>query len=212
MHMKTNKGSVLAIVLIVVLIVLTGGFAYLAGKKGNTNPTSPSQNYSVNIPSTDENVETNTNVVPNATSTTPVNTQTNNVNTAPKTGVSHCGLTINSPQPNSVIHSNVPVNFSGVIDNTNSGANGCSWGMFEGQAGTAQLWHKDGGVWGMINSPKIIKVTNWMTNGPIPFTVSVDFNNSGPGFASGLPMKVVFTEENPSGGTADTLEFPLVFQ
>lgn len=123
---------------------------------------------------------------------------------------SHCGFIIYSPLQNSTIRSNIPVVFSGIIHNAQ--AVGCSWTMFEGQAGTAQLWHKDGGIWGKIGPEKTISVTNWMTTGPVPFTVSLGFDNTNPGFVSGMPMKVVFTEENPSGGTPDTLTFPLLFQ
>ncbi|MFZ2205157.1 MAG: hypothetical protein WAV23_01025 [Minisyncoccia bacterium] len=141
------------------------------------------------------------------------NNQIKNTPSTQESVVSHCGMTINSPSLNSVIHSNVPVVISGVIDNTNTQTEGCSWTLFEGEAGTAQLWHKDGGIWGTIGPVKIIPVTNWMTTGPVPFTISLGFDNTNPGFVSGMPMKVVFTEENPSGeGVADSLEFPLIFQ
>ena len=58
--------------------------------------------------------------------------------------VSKCGLTILSPAPNTAISSNVPLVFSGVIDNSQAQTLGCQRGMFEGQAGTAQLYYKNG--------------------------------------------------------------------
>lgn len=208
--MKTNKGSVLMIALIIFLLVTAGGVTYYSVKK-KTAEVLPAQNIDFNSENT--NLNTTPKTTPTTPTTTPVNNQTNNTNTVHEVVMSPCGITITSPAPDSIIHSNTPVVFSGVINNSNAATVGCSWTMFEGEAGTAQLWHKDGGVWGKINSPQIIHVTNWMTTGPVPFTVSVSFNNSGPGFASGLPMKVVFTEENPSGeGIPDTIEIPLIFQ
>ena len=58
--------------------------------------------------------------------------------------VSKCGLTIISPAPNTTISSNMPLVFSGVIDNSQAQTLGCQRGMFEGQAGTAQLYYKNG--------------------------------------------------------------------
>lgn len=215
--MKTNKGSALIVGLILFLVIMAGVATLYSSNKKNTNTSVTQKLGTENKLTANENANivvtsTNTTTTPKTTPATPVNTPVGNSVTIQKTSMSHCGFTINSPQSNSVIHSNIPVVFSGVINNSNTATVGCSWTMFEGQAGTAQLWHKDGGVWGKINSEKIINVSNWMTTGPVPFTVSVDFNNSGPGFASGLPMKVVFTEENPSSGVADILEFPLIFQ
>lgn len=126
--------------------------------------------------------------------------------------VGSCGLKIYAPALNSTISSNVPVVFSGVIDNTDAQTLGCQWTMFEWQAGNAQLYYKNGNTRWPIGVLNIIHVANWMTTGPEPFTVSVVFNNSNAGFQPGTPMKVTFTEENPSGAAADTFDFPLVLQ
>lgn len=123
-----------------------------------------------------------------------------------------CGLKIYTPALHSAILSNVPVIFSGVIDNTDSQSLGCQRTMFEWQAGTAQLYYQNGTVWWPIGVPHIIQVDNWMTTGPEPFMVSIAFNNTNVWFQPGTPMKVVFTEENPSGWTPDIFEFPLVLQ
>lgn len=131
----------------------------------------------------------------------------------PVTLYSHCGLIIDGPVANST--ASFPVTIHGAVDNNNASTLGCSWTMFEGQAGTAQLYYWDQGNnnWQSVNTPFIIPVTNWMTLGPVPFSMTVNFNNGGLGLSSGNLMKITFTEENPSGvGTIDTFDLPLVLQ
>lgn len=137
----------------------------------------------------------------------------NNSNTPPAALASHCGLIIDGPAINSV--TTFPVTIHGAIDNNYASTLGCAWTMFEGQAGTAQVYYWDQGNnnWQAVNTPFVIPVSNWMTLGPVAFAVTVNFNNNGLGLSSGNLMKVTFTEENPSGqGTADTLDWPLVLQ
>jgi hypothetical protein len=113
---------------------------------------------------------------------------------------------------NSAIYSNTPVIFSGVIDNTDAQSLWCQWTMFEGQAGNVQLYYKNGNTRWPIGARVMISVANRMTTGPEPFTVSVQFNNTNAWFQSGTLMKATFTEENPSGVTPDTFDFPLILQ
>lgn len=202
--MKKNKGSVLITMLLFVLVVLAIGGAYYFGKNSSDVLKDASDSL------VKETQKQNEKVVADTEKNADIKKEDNAKNT--NAVVSKCGFSINSPALNSPIYSNTPLTFSGIVDNTNSQALGCNWTMFEGEAGIAQLYYKNGNTWGPINTVKIIKVTNWMTAGPVPFTVSVNFNNSGPGFSNNTPMKVIFTENNPSGATPDTLEFPLVFK
>ena len=124
--------------------------------------------------------------------------------------LSHCGLTINYPTPTSTV--SFPVTISGTIDNNNASTLGCSWTMYEGQAGTAQLYFLENNNWHQINTPFILHVSDWMTLGPVLFSVIINFNNNWIGLSSGTPMKIIFTEENPSGTTPDTLTLPIILQ
>ncbi len=126
---------------------------------------------------------------------------------------SYCGLTIDGPAANST--NAFPLIIHGMVDNNNATALGCSWTMFEGQAGTAQLyyWSQNGSNWQALGNPVPVPVTNWMSLGPVPFAVTVTFSNGGLGLLPGNLMKVTFTEENPSGeGTPDSYDLPLVLQ
>ncbi|MFA6397414.1 MAG: hypothetical protein WDK96_01020 [Candidatus Paceibacterota bacterium] len=186
--MNKNKGfAPILIVLVVVALLVVGGVMYFSGK--NSDKLAQDKD---NVLNTDNNLD---------------NKDQGGIQT-----LSNCGFTINSPVPNSTISSNVPVVFNGVVDNTNYQTTGCRWTMFEGEAGTAQLYYQNGNNWGPIGIINLIPVSNWMTLGPVPFTASVIFNNGGIGLQSGTLMKVVFTENDPSGATPDTLEFPLVLQ
>lgn len=190
--------------MLIVLVILVIAVAYYMGKNSGNVLKDVSENLTKETQKQNEKVAAYTEK--NADVKKEDNTKTTNA------VISKCGFSINSPALNSSIYSNTPLTFSGVIDNTNYQTNGCRWTMFEGQAGTAQLYYKNGNTWGTINTAKIIKVTDWMTAGPVPFTVVVSFNNTGPGFPNNTPMKVVFTEDYPSGATPDTLEFSLIFK
>ena len=123
-------------------------------------------------------------------------------------GTNKCGLFINSPVANAIVR--FPLGVYGVVDQSVSG---CTWQMFEGQAGTAQLYFKNtNDVWQAIGSSAPIMVGDW-TADSTNFTVVLNFNNSGIGLAHGTQMKVVLTEANPSGiGISDKIEIPLVLK
>ena len=122
-----------------------------------------------------------------------------------------CGLTVANPTNNSKVA--FPLTVNGVVDNRNASKLGCSWTMFEGDAGTAQMyfrWLEHGVVrWSPVGQEAKMLVNNWMTTGPENFTATLNFNNEGIGLPAGTPMKVVFTEETGSGlPPIDTFELP----
>lgn len=120
-----------------------------------------------------------------------------------------CGLTVTSHSPNSKVA--FPLNIKGVIDNSNSQQNGCSWIIFEGQAGTAQIYFKDSNdEWKKLGEPKPIMAPDW-TSTNVLFSVGLNFNNEGIGLPNGTELKVLFTEENVSGlPPVDTYELFLI--
>ena len=121
----------------------------------------------------------------------------------------NCGLVVTSPIPKSSV--TFPLVIKGVVDNSDREKLGCSWQMFEGQAGTAEIYFKDGNnEWKKLGTTVPVPVENWMSVKTF-FSVSLNFNNEGIGLPTGTPMKVVFTEENASGiPPVDTYELPLV--
>lgn len=139
------------------------------------------------------------------TTSIPTPTPTQNVTVVPN---GTCGLTIFSHSVNSRV--NFPLMISGVVDNTNMNTLECSWLMFEGQAGSAQLYYKsplDG--WKPIGAQIPVPVQNWMST---KTTFMVTFTNPIIDLVSGTELKVVFTEDNASGlPPIDTYELPLVY-
>ncbi len=123
---------------------------------------------------------------------------------------SNCGFTVTSIKPNEQV--TFPITVAGTIDNSNKSST-CKWQMFEGQGGFAQLLYnyKSEG-WTKIGAPTPIKATNWMSD-KTTFTVNFAFMNKGDSLPSGVPMKILFTEENPSGmGNVDIFELPIVIK
>lgn len=121
---------------------------------------------------------------------------------------SHPSVTVTSPIANSRV--TFPLVVTGIINNTNrTGASG--WGMFEGEAGDAQLYFYNGFSWQAIGTPAIMKVDNWMTT-ITRFNATLNFNNNGVGLQIGAPMKIIFGENDPSGlRPLQTFELPIVF-
>jgi hypothetical protein len=121
--------------------------------------------------------------------------------------LSHCGLTVNSPLGGGLVSSTAPISVTAVVDNTNMQALGCSWTVFEAQAGTIELKDGNGTVLGF---GLLTTTQDWMTASPVTYTGQVTSNSV---FAPGTPLTLVFTEENPSGdGIPDTLVVPVVVQ
>jgi len=123
-----------------------------------------------------------------------------------------CGLTVTSHSPKSKV--GFPLVIKGVVDNSNSKANGCSWQMFEGQAGIAQIYFKSSdNEWKKLGESKSVIAENLPTMNSMNslFSVGLNFNNEGIGLPNGTELKVVFTEENASGmPPVDTYELPFV--
>ncbi len=118
----------------------------------------------------------------------------------------HCGLTINSPTANSKV--SFPLTVTGTVNNNNSSTLGCSWTMFEGQAGTAHLYRWNNG-WQSVGNDIVLPVSNWMTTGPVSFSIAIP----NAGLSSGTNLKITFTEENPSDNPpVDTLDLFLSVQ
>lgn len=88
----------------------------------------------------------------------------------------------------------------GTIDNTSSE---CNWIKFEGQAGLAQLYFEYEDKWQPVGQAQPILVEDWMSD-MTDFSVEVGFNNEGIGLdPNEVPIKIVFTEEDPSGMGVD---------
>jgi hypothetical protein len=123
------------------------------------------------------------------------------------TGASSCGLAVTSIDTNEAV--TFPITVTGNVDNTNSKNLGCRWQMFEGQAGSAQLYYQEGSVWTKISSQVPVTVADWMSD-KTTFSAKFPFQNKGEPLPAGTKMKIVFTEDNASGtGTVDKLEFPI---
>ncbi len=116
----------------------------------------------------------------------------------PSLPVSHCGLTVNSPLAGSTV--SFPLSVSATVDNTQSQSLGCSWTVFEAQAGSVTVKDANGNVLGQ----SYLKTTgNWMTTGPVVFTATIA-TLTNPSYTG--PLTIVFEEEDVSGqGNPDTL-------
>jgi hypothetical protein len=121
-----------------------------------------------------------------------------------------CGFFVTSPSPNEKV--NFPLTIKGAVDNSSRQSKGCSWQMFEGQAGVADLYFKDANnKWQQLNTSKPVPVENWMSTSTV-FSVVLNFSNEGINLPAGTSLKVVFTEDNASGmPPVDTFELPLIF-
>lgn len=123
-----------------------------------------------------------------------------------------CGLIVTSIQPNTQV--SFPLTIQGTIDNSNSQNLGCSWQMFEGQAGLAQLYYNyENSGWKPIGVSSHVQVSDW-TATRTSFSTTLNFNNGGIGIPGGTPMKISFTEENASGipGAADIFDLSVVLR
>ena len=132
------------------------------------------------------------------------------VESTPVTTNGKCGLIVSSVSPNDTV--NFPLNITGEIDNTSSSSTGCSWTMFEGQAGTAQLYFNYNNLsWEKVGPLTPISVENW-TSEKTSFSVKLSFDTKHIEIATSTKLKVIFTEENSSGiPSSDTYELPLIF-
>lgn len=118
----------------------------------------------------------------------------------------HCGITISNPTPTQAVTFPLTVN---AIVNNSAATDGCTWSLFEGQAGTVELKDQNGATLAkmpMQTPPQ----TDWMTNGPVPFSAILTPSQAIP---SGTPLSLTFSEEDASGmGNSDTFSFTIVAQ
>ncbi len=114
-----------------------------------------------------------------------------------------CGLTVSSPLSNTAV--TAPVAVTAIVNNSNP--QGCTWTVFEAQAGSVALIDSSGNT---IGTSVLSTSDDWMTSGPVPYTASITPTRA---LISGEALSLVFTEEDVSGmGNVDTLSVPLVAQ
>lgn len=120
-----------------------------------------------------------------------------------------CALSFENVKPGDTV--TFPLEIQGTIDNSMA-ETGCRWVMFEGQAGTAQLYYDNAGLgWDPIGKPEIVKVENWMSVNS-PFSVTINYANQGRGMPSGTKFKIRFSEENPSGEQSQSYDLPVTLK
>jgi hypothetical protein len=132
----------------------------------------------------------------------PVEAPTNGGPTA-TTPASKCGLTVNSPLPASTV--TFPLSINATVDNTQSTTLGCSWTVFEAQAGPIKI--KDGS--GNTLATGVLATTaNWMTTSPTIYTAMISAL-SNPSYVG--PLSIIFEEDNPADfPNPDTLTLSVV--
>ncbi len=115
-----------------------------------------------------------------------------------------CGLTIVSPAPQTVVSFPLPIHV--IVDNTQAQALGCSWTVFEAQAGNVKVFDQNSQEVGFST---LTTTEDWMTANPV--------NYYGTLVLAGTPasnnLTLVFTEDNPSGeGPIDTFTMSVTKQ
>lgn len=118
--------------------------------------------------------------------------------------IASCGITVTSPLSNTTVA--FPLSVSAIVDNTNASALGCSWTVFEAQAGVVKVMN------GMtqVGMGLLMTASDWMTTAPVAYTANVTLSSA---VVSGTPLTLVIEEENPSGeGTPSTIVIPVVAQ
>ena len=118
-----------------------------------------------------------------------------------------CGLTVSEPTPNEEVV--FPLTVNAVVDNTLSGALGCSWTVFEAQAALIEVMDSDNNK---VGQGLLTTNEDWMTTGPVNFTSVISLDD---GVSSGEELTLIFNEEDPSDGEAgvpSVLEIPVVAQ
>jgi hypothetical protein len=116
---------------------------------------------------------------------------------------SHCGLTIDSPLPGSTV--TFPLIIDATIDNTQSAALGCSWGVFEAIGGSVTLKDQSGTTLAQV---PLQAGGDWMTTAPTPYSATFA-TISNPSYTG--PLSIIFTEDNAADApNPDTLTLSVV--
>lgn len=158
----------------------------------------------------------------NSTSTGNVSGNGNGGNDDTERYTQKCGLKVTFPTIGTT--ASFPLPIKGIIDNRNRTTLGCSWTVFEAQAGTVrafaninnQGW-KSVSYWadnqsGAIAGPIPLMTTgDWMTESPVNVSGTVWLDPKVGKIPVGTPMKLVIEEEDPSGMGGETLEIPFVY-
>lgn len=98
----------------------------------------------------------------------------------------YCAFHSLTPEPGSHVKSSV--NISVLIDNTNTDC--APWVVFEGQAGTVSLYNENDKL---LDTGVLTTTSDWTTGFPVTYSASLS------NFVYTGRVKLVFTEENPSG-------------
>ncbi len=131
--------------------------------------------------------------------------------TPPAPLASGCGLTITAPENGA--QAVFPLTITGKVNNVMAKTTGCGWTIFEGQAGTAQLYLSYiNDTWIPVEgSSAVVKVV-----GDVGTTTSVktviNFDNKKYGLPAKSKMRIVFYEEDAKGdGSGDRVNLDLMF-
>lgn len=121
--------------------------------------------------------------------------------------VSTCGFKVTTLAPNTKVYN--PIVIRGTITRNSTD---CTWKSFEGQAGIAQMYYNSGQGWQKAGPSSVISTENENSNGAA-WMVPINFLTNPRTLPVGTPLKLVFTEENPSGtSAAHTYELPLSYR
>lgn len=116
---------------------------------------------------------------------------------------SHCGLTINSPLTGSTV--TFPLTINAMVDNTAATTLGCSWGVFEANAGSVVIKDTNGNV---LAQSYLATTANWMTVNPTVYNATIP-SLSNPSYTGALT--IMFTEDNSADiPNPDTLSIQVV--
>lgn len=125
----------------------------------------------------------------NNKATAPTNTGNPTSQETQLTAATHCGLTIDAPLAGATV--TFPLTIQATVDNTQSTALGCSWGVFEAQAGTVEIKDTNGAS---LATGILTTTSDWMTANATPYSVTISAL-SNPGYTGALSL--IFNEENP---------------
>lgn len=184
--MKTQKGFSTIWVIIILLVIGGGVYWYL---------NNPDNKETVSEQETVQEVKQTSNRQENV----PVTNRYEDYKQINNDVVGHCGFVISSHKPDDL--ADWPIVINGKVEQDRTGYN-CFWQTFEDVSGTAQLYAYENNSWRTIGEPLIF--------GP-NFSLNFDFSEAG--LKMNNPIKIIFTEENPSVERPSlTFELPLVLK
>ncbi|MEI6490872.1 MAG: hypothetical protein WCO16_03910 [bacterium] len=136
----------------------------------------------------------------------PVDTSNVTIQGTPK----QCGPKVTSITENARV--SFPISISGTINRYDKFKDdSCSWSIFEGQIGSAQLYYNyNNQGWKTVGLAAPVRITDTALD-LFAFSTTLNFNNGGIGLPYGTPMKIVFKDEDASGlGSRNKLEFSII--